>query len=136
MSQIQFDNSATALREFAFTMAAALVGIFCLLLPWIFGRSIPHWPIVIAAILLLQAVIFPASLIPVRFIWMRVGGIIGWINTRIILGVLFFVVLTPLGFIQRHQKKLNYKIGFEPVLETYKIYRTQPLTAKDLENPF
>ena len=67
---------------------------------------------------------------------MRIGGILGWINTRIILGILFFVLLTPIGWLQRMRGKLNYKTGFDKNTSTYKIPRTQKLTAKDLENPF
>lgn len=130
------DTSTKALREFACTMAAALVIIFCLLLPWIFNRTIPTWPIFIAAILLLQAITYPPSLIPVQKTWGRVGAILGWINTRIILGVVFFTLVTTIGYLQRKRGKLNYIIGFDSKITTYKISRTQRLTAKDLENPF
>jgi hypothetical protein len=141
MNSTQFDTSTlgtsnSALREFAYTMAAAFVIIFCVVLPWLFSRAIPLWPIVIATILLLQALVYPPSLIPVQTTWMRIGGILGWINTRIILGVLFFVLLTPIGWLQRMRGKLNYKTGFDKSASTYKIPRTQKLTAKDLENPF
>lgn len=130
------DISTKALREFAYTMAAALVIIFCVLLPWVFSRTIPMWPLLIATILLLQAITYPPSLIPVQQVWMHVGATLGWINTRIILVVIFFVLITPLGYLQRKRGKLNYIVGFEPTAKTYKISRTQRLTAKDLENPF
>jgi len=130
------DNSTKALREFAYTMAAAFVVIFCGLLPWGFSRTMPHWPLVIAAILLLQAFIYPPSLIPVQKGWMKIGAILGWINTRIILGVVFFVLLTPIGWLQRKRGKLSYNVGFDSNAKTYKIVRTQRLTAQDLENPF
>ncbi len=136
MNDIQLDASTKALRKFAYTMATAFVVIFCIVLPWLFSRTIPKWPIIIAIILLAQAFVHPSSLIPVQKIWMRIGGVLGWINTRIILGVLFFVLLTPIGWLQRSRKKLNYQIGFDKSQASYKIYRTQKLTAKDLENPF
>lgn len=136
MNNTQFDTSTKALREFAYTMAGAFVIIFCVILPWLFSRAIPLWPIVIAVILLLQAIIYPPSLIPVQTLWMRIGGILGWINTRIILGIVFFILLTPIGWLQRVRGKLTYKIGFDKSVVTYKTPRTQPLTAKDLENPF
>jgi hypothetical protein len=133
---MNLDTSTKALREFAYTMAAALTVIFCALLPWVFSRAIPLWPVVIAVILLLQALFYPPSLIPVQTLWLRIGGILGWINTRIILGALFFAVLTPIGWLQRTRGKLNYKTGFDNSAATYKIPRTQQLTANDLENPF
>jgi cell division protein FtsW (lipid II flippase) len=132
----QLDTSTKALREFACTMAAALAIIFCLFLPWLFHRTIPMWPLLAAAILLLQAITYPPSLIPVQQLWMRIGAILGWINTRVILAVVFFVLITPLGYLQRKRGKLNYIEGFDPQVKTYKISRSQRLTAKDLENPF
>lgn len=136
MSQIQLDTSTKALREFAYTMAAAFIIIFCGLLPWLFSRAIPIWPIVIAAILLAQGLLYPPSLIPVQTLWMKIGGALGWINTRLILAIVFFILLTPIGWLQRVRGKLNYKTGFDKNATTYKIPRTQRLTAKDLENPF
>lgn len=136
MNESQFDTSPKALREFAFTMAAAFVIIFCALLPWLFSRAIPIWPVIVAAILLAQAFFYSPSLIPIQTIWMKIGGVLGWINTRIILAILFFILLTPIGWLQRIRGKLNYKTGFDNNATTYKIPRTQRLTAKDLENPF
>lgn len=136
MTQSPLDTSTKALRKFAATMAAALVILFCALLPIAFSRAVPMWPVIIATLLLLQALIYPPSLVPVQHLWMRFGGIMGWINTRVILGVLFYVILTPLGWLQRKRGELNYKIGFDNNLNTYKTPRNQRLTAKDLENPF
>lgn len=133
---VSLDTSTPALREFAYTMAAAFVIIFCLLLPWLFSHPIPYWPLAVAAILLLQAWTYPKSLIPVQQGWMRIGAILGWINTRIILGLVFFALITPIGWVQRKRGKLHYKTGFEPDAATYKIPRNQRLTAENLENPF
>ena len=130
------ENSNKALREFAYTMSAAFIGIFCIALPFLFSRSIPHWPFFIAAILLLQALLAPRTLIPVRYLWMRIGGMIGWINTRIILAVVFYVLLTPIGLIQRRWGKSQYNVGYNNQLNSYKITRQKKLTATDLENPF
>ncbi len=136
MSQIPLDTPTKALREFAYTMAAAFIIIFCGLMPWLFSRSIPIWPIVVAAILLAQALIYPPSLIPIQKLWIKIGGVLGWINTRIILAFVFFILLTPIGWLQRMRGKLGYNIGFDKNTSTYKIPRTQRLTAKNLENPF
>lgn len=130
------DHSIPALREFAYIMAAALMAIFCLLLPWLFHRVMPYWPLTVAGILLLQAWIYPTSLIPVQRSWMRVGAILGAINTRIILAVVFFVLIAPIGWLQRKRGKLHYKVGFDFTVTSYKIPREQRLTAKNLENPF
>lgn len=130
------DTSTPALREFAYTMAVAFVVIFCLLLPWLLNHKIPYWPLILAGLLLLQAWIYPNSLIPVQYGWMRIGAALGWINTRIILAVVFFLLIAPIGWIQRKRGKLNYHTGFDATAESYKIPRSQHLKAEDLENPF
>ena len=40
---------------------------------------------------------------------MFVASILGWINTKLILGVVFFLVITPIGLIMKSFGKLQYK---------------------------
>jgi len=129
-------HTVKELREFAFIMAGAFPVVFCVILPWLFSHKIPYWPLALSTVFLLQAFIYPRSLIPVQKLWMRVGAVIGWINTRIILSVLFYLLITPIGWMQRKRNKLYYKTGYQPQATSYKIPRTQRLTANDLENPF
>jgi len=57
--------------------------------------------VAVAAVLLLLAAVAPAALRPVYRGWMKLGAALGWINTRIILTVAFFLVVTPIGVIMR-----------------------------------
>ena len=45
------------------------------------------------------ALVWPRSLTQVYRLWMTVGEVLGWINTRIILGVLFYLLFTPMGLL-------------------------------------
>jgi hypothetical protein len=54
-----------------------------------------------AALLLLLGLIYPPALGPVEKGWMKFGHVLGWINTRIILTVLFALVVTPIGAVAR-----------------------------------
>jgi len=38
---------------------------------------------------------------PVYAAWMSFASVLGWINTRIILAILFYLVLTPMGLAMR-----------------------------------
>ena len=38
---------------------------------------------------------------PVYQLWIRFGDAIGWVNSRIILGVLFYLVIAPIGLLLR-----------------------------------
>jgi hypothetical protein len=53
------------------------------------------------AILLLLGAMAPRLLGPLYIVWMRLAGVLGWINTRVLLGLMFFLVVTPIAFIGR-----------------------------------
>ena len=55
----------------------------------------------VAAVLLLLAAIAPSLLRPVYRGWMYIGEALGWLNTRIILSLVFFLVVTPIGLLMR-----------------------------------
>ena len=48
------------------------------------------WAAVVAGCLLLPAAVFPRSLTWIFKGWMSLGHVLGWINTRIILGFIFY----------------------------------------------
>jgi hypothetical protein len=93
--------SDKVLRQFALVVGIGFIGFFGLLLPWVWERSYPLWPWILAAVLGLGGLIAPRLLAPLYKGWMKIGHVLGWINTRIILGVVFFVVIWPSGIIMR-----------------------------------
>jgi len=56
---------------------------------------------VIAALFAVAALVAPRALGPVYRVWMAVGEVLAWINTRIILTLVFFLVVTPTGLVMR-----------------------------------
>src|SRR4029453_19323168 len=83
-------------------------GIFALIGVWPAvwrGQSLRLWSFILGGILLSLALAWPMSLTHVYRLWMRVGGVLGWINTRIILSVLFYLLFTPLGLFMRLRGK-------------------------------
>lgn len=53
------------------------------------------------AALLLAAIISPSSLRPLNLAWFRLGQLLGRITSPIVLGVIFFGLLTPIAFVCR-----------------------------------
>jgi len=43
----------------------------------------------------------PFILRPIYVGWMKFAFVLGWINTRLILGIFFYLILTPVGLIMR-----------------------------------
>jgi hypothetical protein len=93
------------------------------------------WQIPLVSILL--GLTFPVLLWPFQKIWMTFGLILGYIMTRILLGLVFYLVLTPIGLIARLAGKdfLNRKI--ETGATTYwNIRNTAVKTPEDYEKQF
>jgi predicted membrane protein len=89
------------LRNFGLIFGAIVAVLFGLLLPWLFTYSIPLWPWIVSAILCFSALLQPSLLAPIYKGWMTVGLALGWINTCIILWVIFHVLLLPIGLLIR-----------------------------------
>jgi hypothetical protein len=86
-------------RQFGTVLAVILT--FIGLRPLIDGQP-PLWIwLGIAAVLLLIAWLASSLLTPVVKVWMKVGHIIGVFNTRLLLAILFFLVVTPLALLFR-----------------------------------
>jgi hypothetical protein len=99
-----------------------IVGGVCLLLTA--NRYFAHhqliiWLPAIGVLLLSGAVIIPQILNPLRLLWDRTGHILGIINTTVILFLLYFLIITPLGFIIRLLGKNNLDLKFNPGIPTY-----------------
>ena len=57
--------------------------------------------IVIGIVLFVAGIATPFTLKPIYWVWMTFATILGWLMTRVILSLLFYVILTPIGLIAR-----------------------------------
>ncbi len=123
------------LKRFGLVTGGLVAVLFGLLLPWLLGVPWPVWPWVVGGALALWALAAPQSLKPVYRIWMRFGLIMGGIMNRVILGLVFFVVLLPLGLVMRLTGRDPLARRFEPGASTYRVAsRVRPDSS--MENPF
>jgi hypothetical protein len=102
-------------RKFGLIMAAMVAVFFGGLLPWIFSWSYSYIPWLISASLLLSALVFPKALLIIYKPWMLLGNVLGYINTRIILGIIFFGLFVPIALILKimHKDAMNRKLQIE-----------------------
>ncbi len=110
------------LRSFGLTVGGvfAFIGLW----PVIYHGADPRWwSIGVATLLLVPAVVYPAGLFWVHKGWMAFGHASGWINTRIILGVVFYVVITPIGALRSWLGKDPMGRHLRPDLDSYRITR-------------
>lgn len=135
MQLYQKDN-IPALKSFALMMSCAFPAVFALILPWLFDAAIPMWPFAISAVFLLLYFLFPKAIyIPYRG-WMFIATILGWINTRIILATVFFLMFWPIGLFMRLINGLQYQRKIDKKNNSHFLVRTETITPDSLENPF
>jgi|TARA_B100000073_G_C23569909_1_gene507670 hypothetical protein len=89
------------LRQFGFLLGCLIPLFFCVLLPALHSHSAPLWPVGIGVMLILLGVLAPQRLSPVYRGWMALGNVLGFINSHLILGVVFVLVLQPIALIMR-----------------------------------
>ena len=89
------------LREFGLLIGFGFPLLIGWLIPALIGHGLRTWTLWVGCLGLLIGLTSPRLLFyPYRF-WMKLGLILGWINSRIILGLVFMIVLLPIAFIMR-----------------------------------
>ena len=127
--------SKKELRNFALVTSAMLILFFGMLLPWLWDVAFPLWPWVTAIILALWGLLLPASLAPVYHLWMKFAHVLGWINTRLILSIIFFLIFLPFGLIMRLLGNDPMARRFDAKINTYRV-KSAPCPHENMEKPF
>ena len=123
------------LRKFGLVFAGMFILIFGLLLPWIWDKSSPMWPWIVAAVFIAAALLVPMALGPVYRLWMKIGHVLGWINTRIILGIMFFLMFAPVALLLRLLRKDMLRQRLDTAATTYRI-ASEELPRDRMERPY
>lgn len=123
------------LRRFGLLMGGVVGVLFGAVLPLLWGRPLPLWPWGVAAAFGLAALAAPAALGPVYRVWMKVGAVVGAFNTRLILGIVYYLVITPVGVFLRLARKDPLRRRPERGAETYRVPST-PRAPEHMERPY
>jgi hypothetical protein len=123
------------LREFGFVTGGLVAALFGVLFPWLLSHRTPMWPWVLAALLVGSALIAPASLRVVYTGWMKFGHFMSRITTPLILGIVFYVVVSPIARVRALLGKDSMARRLDPAAETYRV-RSSSRGANDLEKPY
>ena len=89
------------LRNFALSNGAIIAVLFGIFLPWLFEFGRPVWPWILALALAVAGLTIPMSLRPVYRGWMRFALLLSKITTPIIMGIIYYLVITPIGLFRR-----------------------------------
>jgi hypothetical protein len=120
-------------RSFGLVFAAvfALIG----LVPLWDGAPLRFWALGVAAIFALIAFIRPALLKPLNLIWFKFGMLLHKIVNPIIMGLLFYVTIMPIGLIMRLFGKDVLSLRIDKNRPSYWVHR-EPLESNSMRNQF
>lgn len=110
------------LRKFGVTVGSVLI-IIAFVLFYFEKPSAPYFG-VIGVILFVTGIIIPQVLKPLNKIWMVLAIILGFIMTRVILTTLFYIVMTPIGFLAKIFGKKFMDLKYDRSAKTYWEKRT------------
>jgi hypothetical protein len=111
------------LRQFGLLVGAVftVIGLW----PLVFrDEPLRLWAVGIGGLLIVFGGILPPVLRPVHKGWMWIGHILGWINTRILLGIVFYALVTPIGLVFRLMGKDTMRQAFTESSTTYRVVRS------------
>jgi hypothetical protein len=119
---VQAGVTKETLRSFGLMVG----GVFALIALWpviMRGGDARLWALIPAVLLMVPALLWPTSLSRVYRGWMALGNVLGWINTRVILGAVFYLVVTPIGAVRRLLGKDPMGIKSKGAVESYRVLR-------------
>ena len=123
------------LRNFGFLFAGMLALVFGFVLPYFFEYSRPDWPLIVATVLIFCSLTFPRGLIIIKKPWMRLARVLGKINSFIILGLIFYAMITPYAFVLKMLGKKPIKDKVFGMTESYWI-KSQVRDKSQMETPY
>ena len=85
-----------------------------------------HYTLPLAAVFLVVALTYPRVLGPLNRLWLKFGLLLYKVMNPLVLGLLFFVTIMPIGLVMRAMGKDFLRLKREPNAKSYWIARTPP----------
>jgi hypothetical protein len=123
------------LRHFAWIVAAGVALLWGTVIPLLHGHGFSPLPWALAALFSLWGAVFPRSLAPLYHVWMRIGEVLGWINSRLLLSLIFFGLVTPMALAMKLRGRDSLRRRFAPDLKSYRL-SSAPRPLSHMEKPY
>jgi hypothetical protein len=123
------------LRNFGLILGAlfaAFFGVLPMLRHW---PAIHLWPWCVAGLLWILALLQPSMLRYLHSAWTRLGWVLGWVNTRVILTLIYALLIVPLGVVMRLFGRDRMARHLDPAAASYRSIPRQR-NASDMEHPY
>lgn len=123
------------LRKFGLTTGAIIAVLFGVLFPWLLAAGTILWPWILFAVLAAMALIAPMSLRLVYHGWMRFGLFMSRFTTPLIMGLVFFLAITPVALIMKILGKDSMNRQLEKNETTYRVVSNKAARGS-IERPY
>lgn len=121
--------------ERSFGLVFSAVFAVVALWPLLDGGGVRVWAAIAAVVFVLAALVYPAVLKPLNFVWFKFGLLLHKIVNPIIMGMLFYLTIMPIGLIMRLSGKDILNLRIDKAARTYWIKRESP-EPNSLRNQF
>jgi hypothetical protein len=131
----QLQTKDRDLRKFGL-MVGGVFTVLGLLFLWRHKVHYPYflWP---GAVLVLSGAILPRALKWIYIAWMSVAFVLGFVMAHVILAILFYLIITPIGLLARVAGKDFLSLKLDRPAKSYWIPReSKPKSVADYERQF
>jgi len=121
-------------RGFGFVFAA----VFLIVALWpLLGGALPYWwALAVSGLFLLVSLVRPGLLAPLNRLWTRFGLLLHRVTNPIIMGFLFFFLITPFGLVRRLLRPDPLSLKRRDDLDSYWTEREAAQEATSMERQF
>jgi hypothetical protein len=95
------------------------------------GGPVRWWAVAIGLALVAIVLLRPAVLHPLNLAWAQLSLLLARVMNRVMVGLLFFVAITPLALILRLLGKDPLRLRFDPAASSYWLQRQPPGPAPE-----
>ena len=111
--------------ERGFGLVFATVFLIIFLFPLLRNGTAHYWALAIAAVFAVIAFTAPHLLKPLNTIWFKFGMLLGAIIAPLVMMIIFFLVVTPIGLLMRLSGKDSLRLKRKGDEKSYWIQRTR-----------
>ena len=110
----------------SFGIVFFIVFLLIALYPITYSGDIRIWSLIISFIFIILGLLNSKILTPLNKLWFQFGVILGKIISPIIMGIIFFLVVTPIGLIMKVLGKDLLRLKYNKKDNTYWIEKNGP----------
>ena len=122
----KFNNNIKISSNRSFGIVFFVVFLFIALYPITYSEDIRIWSLIISFIFIILGLLNSIILTPLNKLWFKFGVILGKMISPIIMGIIFFLVVTPIGLIMKVLGKDLLRLKFNKKDNTYWIEKNGP----------